>query len=85
MARCERRCTCVICELTIEAGDLEVQAFFRNPTKNVYFHVRCFHAWDTVEFLRAGIPSYWRITQLQSPAFTEEKLLSLLPHLKRLG
>jgi len=41
----------VICELTIEAGDLEVQAFFSNPTRSVYFHVRCFHAWDTVQFL----------------------------------
>jgi len=41
----------VICELTIEAGDLEAQAFFSNPTKSFHFHVRCFHAWDTVQFL----------------------------------
>ena len=42
---------CVICELTIEAGDLEVQTFFSNPTKSFHFHVRCFQAWDTVQFL----------------------------------
>ena len=43
--------SCVICDLTIEAGDLEVRAFFGTPTKSFHFHVRCFHAWDTVQFL----------------------------------
>jgi len=42
---------CVICELTIEAGDVEVQAFFRDPAEGIHFHVHCFNAWDTARFL----------------------------------
>lgn len=42
---------CVICEMTIETGDIEVRAFFRNHTKGFHFHVHCFNSWDTARFL----------------------------------
>jgi hypothetical protein len=42
--------SCVICELIIGTGDIEVQAFFSDPAKSFHFHLRCFYAWDTVQF-----------------------------------
>ena len=43
--------TCVICELSIDHGDIEVQGFFRDPARDFHFHVHCFNAWDTARFL----------------------------------
>lgn len=38
---------CVVCERAIDAGDIEVLAYFLAPDGMAHFHVHCFNAWDT--------------------------------------
>lgn len=43
--------TCVICELTINIGDVKVQALLPDPGNRLHFHLCCFDAWDTARLL----------------------------------